>query len=108
MAVIIWDAGAPAKTKNDGCIVSYIFSGKGLTFSASCKTSEHSEFYARRKIRSVNAKHIEHIVRGAKRINTTAEGKEDDYGTDKKEWSEINRDWRICVWQMEEKSTARI
>ena len=108
MAVIIWGAGAHAKTKNDGCIVSYIFSGKGLTFSASCKTSEHSEFYARRKMRSVNAKHTEHIMRGAKRINTTTEGEEDDYGTDKKEWSEINRDWRICVWQMEEKSTARI
>ena len=56
----------------------------------------------------MNAKHTEHIVRGAKRINTTTEGEEDDYGTDKKEWSEINRDWRICVWQMEEKSTARI
>ena len=56
----------------------------------------------------MNAKHTEHIVRGAKRINTTTESEEDDYGTDKKEWSEINRDWRMCVWQMEEKSTARI
>lgn len=56
----------------------------------------------------MNAKHTAHIVRGAKRINTTTESEEDDYGTDKKEWSEINRDWRICVWQMEEKSTARI
>ena len=36
------------------------------------------------------------------------ESEEDDYGTDKKEWSELNRDWRICVWQMEERSTARI
>ena len=38
----IQGAGAPAKTKNnvnaDGV---YIFSGKGPTFSASCKTSEH-------------------------------------------------------------------
>ena len=38
----IQGAGDPAKTKNyvnaDGI---YIFSGKGLTFSASCKTSEH-------------------------------------------------------------------
>ena len=56
----------------------------------------------------MNAKHTEHIVRGAKRINTTTESEEDDYGTDKNERSEINRDWRICVWQMEEKSTARI
>jgi len=59
-------------------------------------------------MRSVNAKPTEHIVGGAKRINTTTESEEDDYGTDKKEWSEINRDWRICVWQMEERSTARI
>ena len=39
----IQGAGAPAKTKNyvnaDGV---YIFSGKGPTFSASCKTSEHN------------------------------------------------------------------
>lgn len=38
----IQGAGAPAKTKNyvnaDGV---YFFSGKGPTFSASCKTSEH-------------------------------------------------------------------
>ena len=38
----IQGAGAPAKTKNyvnaDGV---YIFSGKGPTFSASCKTNEH-------------------------------------------------------------------
>ena len=38
----IQGAGAPAKTKNyvnaDGV---YIFSGKGPTFSASCKTCEH-------------------------------------------------------------------
>lgn len=38
----IQGVGAPAKTKNyvnaDGV---YIFSGKGPTFSASCKTSEH-------------------------------------------------------------------
>ena len=38
----IQGAGVPAKTKNyvnaDGV---YIFSGKGPTFSASCKTSEH-------------------------------------------------------------------
>ena len=59
-------------------------------------------------MRSVNEKHIAHIVRGAKRINTTTESEEEDYGTDKNERSEINRDWRICVWQMEEKSTAWI
>ena len=39
----IQGAGAPAKTKNyvnaDGV---YIFSGKGPTFSASCKTYEHN------------------------------------------------------------------
>ena len=40
------------------------------------------------------------------RIETESE--ENDYGTDKKEWSEINEDWRLCVWQMEGKSTARI
>ena len=38
----IQGAGVPAKTKNyvnaEGV---YIFSGKGPTFSASCKTSEH-------------------------------------------------------------------
>ena len=43
----IQGAGAPAKTKNyvnaEGV---YIFSGKGPTFSASCKTSEHYEFHA--------------------------------------------------------------
>ena len=42
----IQGAGAPAKTKNyvnaDGV---YIFSGKGPTFSASCKTSKTSEHY---------------------------------------------------------------
>ena len=70
--------------------------------------SEHSEFHARWKMKSANAKHTEHIVRGVKRINTTTESEEDDYGTNKKEWSEINRDWRICVWQMEGKSIAPI
>ena len=53
----IQGAGAPAKTKNyvnaDGV---YIFSGKGSTFSASCKTSEHYEFHACMEMSSVNAK----------------------------------------------------
>ncbi len=62
MAVIIWGAGAPAKTKNDGCEVSHIF--------------------FREKVRP-----FPHL---AKRINTKTESEEDDYGTDKKEWSEIN------------------
>ena len=38
----IQGAGAPAKTKNNVNANSvYIFSGKGPTFSASCKTYEH-------------------------------------------------------------------
>ena len=37
----IQGAGAPAKTKNVNADGVYIFSGKGPTFSASCKTSEH-------------------------------------------------------------------
>ena len=38
----IQGAGAPAKTKNNvNADDIYIFSGKGPTFSASCKTSEH-------------------------------------------------------------------
>ena len=78
----IQGAGAPAKTKNyvnaDGV---YIFSGKGPTFSASCKTSEHYEFHACKtsehyefhacmRMSSVNAKHTEHKMRGAKPMNT--------------------------------------
>ena len=98
----IQGAGAPAKTKNyvnaDGV---YIFSGKGRTFSASCKTSEHYEFHktsehyefhacktsehyefhacktsehyefhACMRMSSVNAKHTEHKMRGAKPMNT--------------------------------------
>ena len=46
----IQGAGAPAKTKNyvnaDGV---YIFSGKGPTFSASCKTSEHLRLERKKK-----------------------------------------------------------
>ena len=39
----IQGAGAPAKTKNNVNADSvYIFSGKGPTFSASCKTYEHN------------------------------------------------------------------
>ena len=34
----IQGAGAPAKTKNVNADGVYIFSGKGPTFSASCKT----------------------------------------------------------------------
>ncbi len=67
----IQGAGAPAKTKNyvnaDGV---YIFSGKGPTFSASCKTSEHYEFHACMEMSSVNAKYTEHVMRGAKPMNT--------------------------------------
>lgn len=58
----------------------------------------------------MNAKHTEYEVRGAKTVNrrnkTESEGK--DYGTDKREWSEIYNDWRLCVCQMEEESTAPI
>ena len=65
----IQGAGAPAKTENyvnaDGV---YIFSGKGPTFSASCKTSEHYEFHACMEMSSVNAKYTEHVMRGAKPI----------------------------------------
>lgn len=61
-------------------------------------------------MRDVNAKHTEYEVRGAKvvnnRIETESEGK--DYGTDKREWSEIYNDWRLCVCQMEEESTIPI
>ena len=67
----IQGAGAPAKTKNyvnaDGV---YIFSGKGPTFSASCKTSEHYEFHACMEMSSVNAKYTEHVMRGAKPMDT--------------------------------------
>ena len=63
----IQGAGAPAKTKNyvnaDGV---YIFSGKGPTFSASCKTSEHFSLHACMGIRNVNTKHTEYEVRGEK------------------------------------------
>ncbi len=61
-------------------------------------------------MRNVNAKHTEYEVRGAKAVNNRieTESEENDYGTDKKEWSEINEGWRLYVWQMEGKSTARI
>ena len=53
----IQGAGAPAKTKNYvNADDVYIFSGKGPTFSASCKTSEHYEFHACMEMSSVNAK----------------------------------------------------
>ena len=80
MAVMIWGAGAPAKTKNS--------------------VHRKVNIFFREKVRP-----FPHL---AKRINTKTESEEDDYGTDKKEWSEINEDWRLCVWQMEGKSTARI
>ena len=70
----IQGAGAPAKTKNyvnaDGV---YIFSGKGPTFSASCKTSEHFSLHACMGIRNVNTKHTEYEVRGEKAINNRIE-----------------------------------
>lgn len=58
----------------------------------------------------MNAKHTEYEVRVAKAVNNRieTESEEKDYGTDKREWSEIYNDWRLCVWQMEGKSTARI
>lgn len=58
----------------------------------------------------MNAKHTEYEVRGAKAVNNRieTESEENDYGTDKKERSEINEDWGLCVWQMEGKSTAPI
>ena len=62
------------------------------------------------RMSSVNAKHTEHEMRGAKTVNnrnqTESEGK--DNGTDKREWSEIYNDWRLCVCQMEKESTAPI
>ncbi len=83
----IQGAGAPAKTKNyvnaDGV---YIFSGKGPTFSASCKTSEHYEFHACMEMSSVNAKYTEHVMRGAKPMNTT-------FRKDEKAMVQIKRDW---------------
>ena len=67
----IQGAGAPAKTKNYvNADDVYIFSGKGPTFSASCKTSEHYEFHACMEMSSVNAKYTEHVMRGAKPMNT--------------------------------------
>ena len=64
-------AGAPAKTKNNVNADAFIFfSGKGPTFSASCKTSEHYEFHACMEISSVNAKYTEHVMRGEKPMNT--------------------------------------
>ena len=83
----IQGAGAPAKTENyvnaDGV---YIFSGKGPTFSASCKTSEHYEFHACMKMSSVNAKYTEHVMRGAKPISRT-------FRKDEKAMVQIKRDW---------------
>ena len=89
----IQGAGAPDKTKNyvnaDGV---YIFSGKGPTFSASCKTSktsktsEHYEFYACMKMSSVNAKYTEHVMLGAKPMNTILR-------KDEKAIVQIKRDW---------------
>lgn len=83
----IQGAGAPAKTKNyvnaDGV---YIFSEKGPTFSASCKTSEHYEFHARMEMSSVNAEYTEHVMRGAKPISRT-------FRKDEKAMVQIKRDW---------------
>ena len=69
------------------------FSGKGLTFSASCKTSEHYEFHktsehyefhACMRMSSVNAKHTEHKMRGAKPISKT-------FGKDERAMGQIKR-----------------
>ena len=81
----IQGAGAPAKTKNNvNADDVYIFSGKGPTFSASCKTSEHYEFHACMEMSSVNAKYTEHVMRGAKPINTILRKDGKSNGTDKK------------------------
>lgn len=92
MAVIISGAGAPAKTKKwyspEG---EYIFSGKGPTFSASCKTSEHYEFHACMRMRSVNAKHTEHKMRGAKPISKTFSRK------DERTMGQIKRNWFVTI-----------
>ena len=82
----IQGAGAPAKTKNVNADGVYIFSGKGPTFSASCKTSEHYEFHACMEISSVNAKYTEHVMRGAKPMNTILR-------KDEKAMVQIKRDW---------------
>ena len=86
----IQGAGAPAKTKNyvnaDGV---YIFSGKGPTFSASCKTSktsEHYEFHACMEMSSVNAKYTERVMRAAKPISRI-------FRKDEKAMVQIKRDW---------------
>lgn len=83
IAVKISGAGAPAKMKND-------------------VNADGVYIIFREKVRP-----FPHLAKAVNnRIETESE--EDDYGTDKKEWSEINEDWRLCVWQMEGKSTARI
>ena len=83
----IQGASAPAKTENyvnaDGV---YIFSGKGPTFSASCKTYEHYEFHDCMEMSSVNVKYTKHVMRGEKPISKT-------FRKDEKAMVQIKRDW---------------
>ena len=72
------------------------FSGKGPTFSASCKTSEHYEFHACMRMSSVNAKHTEHEMRGAKPVNTT-------FGKDERAMGQIKRNWFKTIFLRHER-----
>ncbi len=71
----------------------YIFSGKSPTFSASCKNSEQYEFHACMRMSVVNAKHTEHIVRGAISINI--------YQCREKRFA-FRRVREVCLWYKEE------
>ena len=77
-------AGAPAKTENDvNAEGVYIFFGKRSDLfrilQNQCKSTEHYEFHACMRMSSVNAKHTEHKMRGAKPISTT-------FRKDEKKW----------------------
>ena len=72
------------------------FSGKGPTFSASCKTSEHFSLHACMGMRNVNAKHTEHKMRGAKPISKT-------FGKDERAMGQIKRDWMKTIFLRHER-----
>ena len=57
----------------------------------------------------MDAKHTEDEVRGAKAVNNRieTESEENDYGTDKKERSEINEDWGYVYGRWKEKVPLR-
>lgn len=96
LQVIIFDTVYPAMR---GCNYMGCRSPCQDEKNDSCVSGYH---FFREKVRP-----FPHLAKAVNnRIETESE--ENDYGTDKKEWSEINEDWRLCVWQMEGKSTARI